>query len=205
MLPPYAFWTREEWKYYGKVADGIRTQRLGWDITDFDSGNFDSIGLTLFTLRNGSTTNNSRKPYAEKIMHVRKDQVTPYHYHGKKSEDIINRGGKNTGRLLVELYNTNENGGFVQTPVSVNCDGLIRHVSPGGSIILGPGESITLHPFLYHTFRAMDGDALVGEVSSFNDDETDNYFSEPVGRFPKIIEDEAAIHMLCNEYRALGV
>ena len=94
------------------------------------------------------------KGYAEKIMFVRQDQVAPYHYHARKTEDIINRGGKGRGRLVVRLYlyNSDGNGGFAQNPVPVLCDGIRREVEPGGAVILGPGESITLTPYLYHTF-----------------------------------------------------
>ena len=41
---------------------------------------------------------------------------------------------------------------------------------------------------------------LLGEVSQCNDDETDNRFNPPVGRFPEIEEDEAPYRLLCNEY-----
>ena len=41
---------------------------------------------------------------------------------------------------------------------------------------------------------------LIGEVSAVNDDKTDNCFAEKMGRFPKIEEDEPALHLLCNEY-----
>ena len=44
------------------------------------------------------------------------------------------------------------------------------------------------------------GDVLLGEVSMCNDDENDNRFYEPIGRFPKIEEDEAPYRLLCNEY-----
>ena len=43
---------------------------------------------------------------------------------------------------------------------------------------------------------------LLGEVSQCNDDNTDNRFNPPVGRFPKIEEDEAPYRLLCNEYPA---
>ena len=33
-----------------------------------------------------------------------------------------------------------------------------------------------------------------------NDDNTDNRFLNPMGRFPKIEEDEAPLYLLCNEY-----
>jgi D-lyxose ketol-isomerase len=73
-------------------------------------------------------------------------------------------------------------------------------VEAGGTVILGPGESITLTPFLYHTFHAVDGHGLIGEVSSVNDDDTDNFFLEPLPRYPEIVEDEAPLRLLCNEY-----
>jgi len=115
-----------------------------------------------------------------KIMFVRRDQVTPFHYHACKTEDIINRGGKGTGRLAVQLYNSAKDGEFAPTPVSVTCDGVRRQVEAGGTIILGAGESITLTPYLYHTFYAVDGHGLIGEVSSVNNDDTDNHFKEPL-------------------------
>ncbi|MCL2659008.1 MAG: D-lyxose/D-mannose family sugar isomerase [Acidobacteriaceae bacterium] len=199
-LPPFADWTPGEWKNRGPEADEIRANRLGWDVTDFSSGKFDSIGLTLFTLRNGLAGGGTSKVYAEKIMLVRKGQVTPFHYHMQKTEDIINRGGKGMGRLALQLYNSDGYGVFAKTPVSVVCDGVRREIAPGDTIVLGPGESITLTPALYHTFYAVDGDGLIGEVSSYNDDDTDNYFTPPLPRFPKIVEDEAPFRLLCTEY-----
>jgi len=41
---------------------------------------------------------------------------------------------------------------------------------------------------------------LVGEVSRVNDDEKDNRFLDPIGRFPQIEEDEPSLYLLCNEY-----
>ncbi len=205
-LPPFASWTPEAWHHLGDEAIELRTQQLGWDITDFNSGNFETHGLTLFTLRNGhSSQPKTAKPYAEKIMHVRDHQLTPFHYHAIKTEDIINRGPANTGRLVVQLYastprDSNNAGQFADTPVTVICDGIARHIDPGGAVTLGPGESITLPPFLYHAFHAIEGDALIGEVSSTNDDDTDNYFYEPIGRYPEILEDEPPLRLLCTEY-----
>lgn len=201
ILPPYATWTPDEWRKRGPEADEIRNCRLGWDVTDFNSGRFESFGLTLFTLRNGlRKAGEASKVFAEKIMFVRQNQITPFHFHLCKTEDIINRGGQGTGRLLVQLHNSDGNGGFAQSVVSVSCDGIRRKVEPGGSIVLGPGESITLTPYLYHQFRAIDGDALIGEVSSVNDDDTDNHFKEPLPRYPEIVEDEPQFRVLCNEY-----
>jgi hypothetical protein len=202
ILPPYAGWTPEEWQQHGSEADGIRSGPLGWDVTDFNSGHFDSVGLTLFTLRNGSSVaGKGSKIYAEKIMFVLQEQVTPFHYHVHKTEDIINRGGEGTGRLAVQLYNSADDGGFAQTPVVVTCDGIRRQVEPGGTVILGPGESITLTPYLYHEFYAIDGLGLIGEVSSVNDDDSDNHFKEALPRYPEIVEDEPPLRLLCTEYQ----
>jgi hypothetical protein len=40
----------------------------------------------------------------------------------------------------------------------------------------------------------------VGEVSSVNDDNTDNRFYRPMPRFPEIEEDESPLHLLCTDY-----
>ena len=41
---------------------------------------------------------------------------------------------------------------------------------------------------------------LIGEVSTVNDDLTDNIFAEPLGRFSQIEEDEAPLHLLVSDY-----
>jgi len=85
---------------------------LGWDITDFGGGDFLKKGLLLFTMRNGNLYDDRyTKPYAEKYLIVEEGQVTPFHFHWKKMEDIINRGG---GNLLVQVYNDDGNGGFAR-------------------------------------------------------------------------------------------
>ena len=203
VLPPFSNWSEAEWRKKGREADEIRSQHLGWDVTDFNSGQFDSLGLTLFTLRNGSPSGNNSKCYAEKIMYVRQDQVTPWHYHARKAEDIINRGGGGAGRLVVKLCGSTSEGGFSTDRITVTCDGVARELDPESTVVLGPGESITLPPFLYHTFHAEGGDALIGEVSSFNDDDRDNFFHDPLPRYPEIVEDEPRFRLLCNEYRML--
>jgi len=44
------------------------------------------------------------------------------------------------------------------------------------------------------------GKVPVGEVSSVNDDKTDNCFTDGIGRFPSIVEDENPIHLLASDY-----
>ncbi len=202
-LPPFALWTPETWRGKGDEVAEIRDNALGWDITDFGSGDFARCGLVIFTLRNGNHQQAARypKPYAEKILIVQEGQVTPMHFHWKKREDIINRGG---GNLVLQLYASTPDEALADTPFSVAIDGVRRHCQPGERVVLTPGESICLEPTIYHEFYGQvgTGPVIVGEVSSVNDDVHDNRFLRPVGRFPQIDEDVAPLHLLCNEYPA---
>jgi D-lyxose ketol-isomerase len=198
VLPEWADWSVADWQKNRDKVGYIVERMLGWDITDFGSGDFLRRGLFLFTLRNGKY-GVDKKPYAEKIMIVEENQETPMHFHWSKMEDIINRGG---GNLIIELYNADKKEQFADTPVHVRVDGIEQVVEPGGKLILHPGRSICLEPYLYHRFYGEPGKGrvMVGEVSQCNDDNTDNRFYEPVGRFPAIEEDEEPLHLLCSDY-----
>ena len=204
-LPPFAFWSPEDWEEKGSEYNEIRDNMLGWDITDFGSGDFYNIGLLLFTLRNGNyNMEKYTKSYAEKILIVEEEQVTPYHFHWKKMEDIINRGG---GNLLMKLYNSTDKEELDETrPVKISKDGRNYQVSAGTVIKLKPGESITLFPEVYHKFWAEKdkGKVLAGEVSAVNDDEQDNRFLKKEGRFAEIEEDVEPVYYLANEYPAVN-
>jgi D-lyxose ketol-isomerase len=201
-LPPFAHWTPEMWRTKGSEARAIVQNNLGWDITDFGSGDYEHVGLFLFTLRNGHPNNwatMSGKLYAEKIMVVGVDQVTPMHFHWQKSEDIINRGG---GKLMIQLYNATPDETLDDSPVTVSVDGVAHTVAAGAVLELTPGESITIPTQLYHKFWGAEARVLVGEVSMVNDDARDNRFYEPTGRFPEIDEDEAPFRLLGIDYGA---
>jgi len=202
--PDYSFTANFLFKRNGgKEYDEIRDNMLGWDITDFGSGNFMKVGLLMFTMRNGNfKVKKYIKLYAEKLLIVEEEQVTPYHFHWSKMEDIINRGG---GNLVVQVYNSSEDGEFADTPVDISVDGRNYTVEAGSVIRLTPGESITLPTGQYHKFwgEKGKGKVLVGEVSKVNDDRVDNRFYEKVGRFPEIEEDEKPLYLLGNEYPRL--
>ena len=186
-IPPFCKWTPEEWNNKGSEYDEIRDNMLGWDITDYGLGKFDEIGFSLITIRNGNLKMDKyTKTYAEKLLVVKEGQMAPMHFHWNKMEDIINRGG---GNVLITVYNSTEDGKFADTDVTVNCDGHEYTVPAGTQIKLTPGESITIYPYMYHDFHVEEGsgDVLLGEVSMCNDDENDNRFYEPIGRFPEIL------------------
>jgi D-lyxose ketol-isomerase len=195
-LPPWASWSPSDWEKKGQAVSGIVRNSLGWDITDFGSGNYRKRGLFLITVRNGNQQLD-KKPYAEKIMIVDPDQETPMHFHWHKMEDIINRGG---GDLVIQLYNSGCDEGLSAEAVRVSIDGVEKTLDAGSLVVLKPGESICLTPYLYHRFYAKGSRCLVGEVSMVNDDAKDNRFLEPTGRFPTIEEDEAPRHLLVSDY-----
>ncbi len=201
-LPAFAYWSPERWAQAGPEYDEIRANRLGWDVTDFGKGDFARIGLSLFTIRNGNPAalGERDKTYCEKLLIVRQHQVTPYHYHSQKMEDIICRTG---AKLCVQVYRPAKDDTLDKhTPVAVSIDGCKSEVPAGRIVELYPGQSITLPSFQYHQFWAEGGTSLVGEVSKVNDDEQDNSFLPElkVGRFPKIEEDVDPLHLLCWEY-----
>ncbi len=197
-LPPFATWRPEDWAIKGHEYDEIRDNMLGWDVIDFNLGKFEEIGLVLFTIRNGNQQlDQYEKPYCEKLLIIGENQVTPYHLHFSKMEDIINRAG---GELMIQVYNADENEQLADRPVDVNTDGHVYTVEAGTIIRLAPGESITLPSYQYHKFWAEGDTVLCGEVSMVNDDTVDNRFLEELKRYPTLEEDQPARYLLCTEY-----
>ena len=203
VLPPFANWSPSEFKARAATASRVIEGRCGWDITDYGQGRFDEMGLFLFTLRNGSLADLQRGGgmcYAEKLLISRQDQLSPMHTHVIKAEDIINRGG---ATLIIELTGSDPEGNCSDKHGGmVRCDGIDVPYSHGQKLRLAPGESVTLMPGDWHAFWGEGGDVLIGEVSTVNDDVTDNVFREPIGRFAQIDEDVAPTHLLVSDYES---
>jgi D-lyxose ketol-isomerase len=105
-LPPFAYWTPEDWAEKGHEYEG----------------------LLLFTIRNGNLTKPEYgKPYAEKMLVSQVDQISPNHFHWNKMEDIINRGG---GTLMLQLWNSTPEGGLADTDVAVRIEGGLARFQP---------------------------------------------------------------------------
>ena len=201
-LPDFCGFTPEDWAEKGHEYDEVRDNMLGWDITDYGLGKFDEVGFSLITLRNGNHAQPERYPksYAEKLLYLREGQYSPMHFHWSKMEDIINRGG---GTVLIRVFNSLPDEEIDRvSPVTVHVDGCESVVPAGTQVRLRPGQSICITPYLYHDFEVEPGSGpvLLGEVSQCNDDNTDNRFNPPVGRFPTIEEDEPPYRLLCSEY-----
>ena len=140
------------------------------------------------------------KVYAEKLLYLKEGQYALNHFHWYKTEDIINRGG---GNVLIRVYHSLPDEEIdYESDVTVHTDGRTYTVPAGTQIRLTPGESIHVQQRLYHDFSVEPGTGavLLGEVSQCNDDNTDNRFQPPAGRFPAIEEDEPPYRLLCNEY-----
>lgn len=200
VLPSYAWWPPQKWKEIGGEADEIRDCMLGWDVTDFGSGDFARIGRTLFTLRNGRHGDpRYPKVYAEKLIYNPEGQRAPLHFHKSKMEDIINRGG---GNILIQLWRAGADNRPWDETFALSISGVRTEVRPGEVVRLCPGESICLPPRTLHQFWGEEGSgpSISGEVSSVCDDRSDNFFLEEAQRFPPIEEDEPPRYLLCNEY-----
>lgn len=104
--------------------------------------------------------------------------------------------------MVIHMYNDTPTAGLGSDPVLIHSDGRSYYVPAGTGVELRPGESITIWPHQYHDFDILPGTGttLLGEVSMCNDDEKDNHFYEPIGRFPAIEEDELPYRLLCFEY-----
>ncbi len=198
-LPPFAYWQPDQ--ILSPQGDLIRARGLGWDITDYGEGRFDEMGLFLFTLRNGAVEDLQHGRgmlYAEKLLISRLNQLSPMHRHLLKAEDIINKAG---GDLIIQLYASDPDGGIDRSSdITVLSDAVPQTLPAGGHLRLRPGQSVTLMPGDWHAFWAEGSDCVIGEVSTVNDDKTDNVFEAPIKRFSTVTEDEPPLYALVSDY-----
>ena len=197
-LPSWAYWSKSEYENKSELREYLNKHQMGWDVTDFGKGIFHEQGITLFCIRNGIQGDANDKPYAEKLLFMQEGQEIPFHSHKIKLEDIINRGG---GDLAIEFLEVDEKGQELSNKINVLVDGEKILLDPHEPLILKIGQSVTVERNIFHRFYAVKGSGMVmaGEVSQVNDDNNDNYFLEPVGRFSEIQEDELPLHPLWNE------
>jgi hypothetical protein len=201
-LPPWAHYSLAEWHARPDVARHCVARQIGWDVTDFGSGRFAERGLLLLCLRNGRPGAAADRSYAEKIMVVREGQETPWHHHRVKMEDIIVRGG---GNLVIEFAYRSREDAHDPRDVTVMVDETAVTIAAATPLSLRPGSSVTLPQGLDHRFygQAGHGPVLVGEVSVVNDDLTDNYFLDDIGRFAALEEDEPPLYPLWSDLRGI--
>ena len=197
-LPHWAYWSKSDYENKSGLKEYLNKHQMGWDVTDFGKGVFNEQGIALFCIRNGIQGNANDKPYAEKLLFMQEGQEIPFHSHKIKLEDIINRGG---GDLAIEFVEVDEKDQELSNKITVLVDGEKILLDPYEPLILKKGQSVTVDRNIFHRFYAVKGSGMVmaGEVSQVNDDNNDNYFLEPIGRFSEIQEDEPPLHPLWNE------
>ena len=196
-LPDFARWSAEDHAANAARSRWLADRQIGWDVTDFGSGDFARRGLTLFCARNGIYGEPAERPYAEKLLFVGEGQETPFHAHRMKLEDIIVRGG---GTLCVEFTDEGAVKPLSGEPVAdtVRIDGE-ELPAFGRTHRLAAGQAITIPRGLQHRFWGEGRAVFVAEVSQCNDDRGDNFFLEPLGRFSAVEEDEPPHRLLWNE------
>jgi D-lyxose ketol-isomerase len=158
-----------------------------WDVTDLGLGNFRRYGAVLVNLA-------LEEEYSEKLIYLQQRQTIPAHCHKKKKEDIIARNGS----FAVRIWFGNPKRWTPRGRIQIN--NQMRDAKSGQIFRLRAGERITLPPPVYHEFWATSAEAIIGEVSTKNDDLRDNFFINPdIGRFPEIVEDEPRLVELVSD------
>jgi D-lyxose ketol-isomerase len=202
-LPPFARWDEAQYRAHASTARRIGEAGLGWNVVEFKRGAYREQGLTIFTSRMGDWRGlaaGAGRLYAEKAMLAEDGQRTPHHFHVVKTEDILNRGG---ARFVVELFRVDSRGMRLDERLQVLKDAHLLDLAPGARVSLDPGESLTLEPFVAHSFWAEGGPVLAGEISLANDDASDNYFLPPLGPFAPIIEDAPMRYVTVRDHEKL--
>ena len=190
---PFAYWTprrNPRPASPNRSASRIARGRIGRDITDYGQGDFDALGLFLFpTLRTGSLADLERDGlggmvYAEKLLI---SQRRPLSHDAHPCHQVRRYHQPGRGDLVVETS-------MAPTEETGACDGdrggvvgTLRRASNAASArakscASAPGESVqrqTRRAGMASGARAAAG--LIGEVSTVNDDETENGFREAIG------------------------
>jgi D-lyxose ketol-isomerase len=202
-LPPFSLWGPARFRDDPVAARRIADGGLGWSVVEFKPGGFAKDGLTLFTIRMGDWRELAKgqgRLYGEKAIMALEGQRTPHHYHIIKTEDILNRGG---ARFVVELFKVDRDGRRLDERFDVHKDASTINLGSGDRVMLEPGESIVLEPFIAHAFWAEGGPVLAGEVSLVNDDALDNYFLAPLASAEPINEDATARYVTVQDHWTL--
>ncbi len=137
-----------------------------WSATDFGLGDYTKTGLVEVLLAN-------EPEYCEKVMYARAGMVTPCHTHYEKKEDIICRHG----RLQITLWNERPSEKAPSGTVEVAINRKMTTKQSGVPFEMPAGTRITLTPGIWHEFVPLGDACVIGEVSTFCNEETDNIFA----------------------------
>jgi D-lyxose ketol-isomerase len=214
-LPKWADWHPLQ---FGADCDGIRHQRLGWKAVDFGLDKFNECGLVVLSLtaplvdEYGEPLTTAQRVgaydypvtgFSRKYLFVQAGQTEPHHFHRqKKRKEVKVIAGSSVRFELAwadsdtELSSTRE--------VVVQVDGMSHHLPANGSIVVNPGETITLPGDLSHIISVPAGgpDTIMEEISTANNDRSDNIFPFMTPTSQPVIEDQEARYQLLDEHSA---
>ena len=160
-----------------------------WDVTDFGQGDFPRCGIVLINLT-------EEPEYSEKLIYMRRRQTLPLHTHRLKKEDIICR----RGAVTLELWAGHPDQTAPGTPLTLKRNGASFVAASGQAFTLAAGERVTLVPGVFHRFWPTEDDTIIGEVSTANNDVSDNIFTHAnTVRFTEVEEDEPATVKLVSD------
>lgn len=213
-LPKWADWHPQQ---FDSSADGIRHQKLGWKVVDFGVGDFPNCGLVIFALCSPIADESGEpvtKPqtiadrdypvtgFSRKYLFVQAGQTEPHHFHRQKARKEVTVIAGASVRF--ELAWADGDTLLSDKDVDVQVDGIWHHLPAGGSIVVAPGETITLPGELSHIISVPEGgqDTIMLETSTANNDSNDNIFPFMTPTSVPVEEDAKVRYQLLDEHRA---
>jgi len=214
-LPKWADWHPLQ---FDASADGIRHQKLGWKPVDFGLGDFPNCGLVVFALCSplvdefGQPLTKAQHvgaydypvtAFSRKYLFVQSGQTEPHHFHRQKQRKEVTVVAGASVRF--ELAWADSDTALSSTrEVDVQVDGIWHHLQANGSIVVNPGETITLPGELSHIISVPAGgsDVIMLETSTANNDRSDNIFPFMTPTSKPVLEDVKARYQLLDEHSA---
>lgn len=211
-LPVWIEWHPHQFE---KNADGIKHQKLGWKVVDFGVGDFEHCGLVILVicsplvdehgepLTKPSNIGNHEYPltsFSRKYLFVQAGQTEPHHFHRQKARKEVSVLAGAPVRF--ELAWAENDTTLSDRNVDVAVDGIWHHIPAGGSVMVNPGETITLPGNLSHIISVAEGgpDTIMMETSTANNDRSDNIFPFMTPTSKSVIDDVSARYQLLDEH-----
>ncbi len=212
-LPAWSDWHPQQFE---KNADGIRHQKLGWKVVDFGMKDFENCGLVILALCS-SLVDETGEPltkvahlgeydypvtsFSRKYLFVQAGQTEPHHFHRQKARKEVSVIAGAPVRF--ELAWAENDTTLSNQDVNVAVDGIWHQLPAGGSLMVNPGETITLPGNLSHIISVAEGgpDTIMMETSTANNDRRDNIFPFMTPTSTSVIEDTVARYQLLDEHR----
>jgi hypothetical protein len=212
-LPKWADWSPA--RFTDASTDGIRHQQLGWKVVDFGAGDFANCGLVVLAVCSpmiDAAGEPQNKPvqvgtrtypataFSRKFLFVQAGQTEPHHFHRQKErKEVTVLAG---APVRFELAWADGDTALSDKAVEVQVDGIWHSMPAGDSIVIQPGETITLPGELSHIISvAGDGlDTIMVETCTANNNNTDNIFPFMTPTSQPVDEDAERLYQQLDEH-----